>query len=231
MRWLLTITVVALAAPAYAGEKDAEKLFRRMEAKVRDAKTIQVRFDATMTIAGIAGSVKGKTALGESDQVYFEADINWGDRKSQSGLVDTGAKLFVKGEGNPSFDRKDRPKAKGLGDYFRTALPRFGVFFVLEDATKGIELGNATDDFKASDFKLGAKENVAGAETQVVEYTVVLKGKEKVSAKMWINTKTNLPAKLEVRLVANGLPVALSETYLEYALDGEVDAKLFAEPT
>jgi cephalosporin-C deacetylase-like acetyl esterase len=45
MRWLLTVTVAALAVPAYAGENDAEKLFRQMETKIHKAKTLQVRFD------------------------------------------------------------------------------------------------------------------------------------------------------------------------------------------
>ena len=126
MRWLFTMTVAALAVPAYAGENDAEKLFRQMETKIHKAKTLQVRFDATVTIAGIAGTNKGKAALGENDQVYFDVDLDWGGKKSKVSLVGTGTKLFVKGDGKPAFDRKDSPK--GLGGYFRSAMPRFGVF-------------------------------------------------------------------------------------------------------
>ena len=91
-------------------------------------------------------------------------------------------------------------------------------------------MANVNDDFKVSDFKLGAKEKVAGAEVQVVEYAAMLKGALKGSAKMWINTQTHLPAKLETRLIAQGLAFVLSETYTEFALDGKLDEQLFAEP-
>jgi hypothetical protein len=110
-------------------------------------------------------------------------------------------------------------------------MARFGVSAVRGDVPKkGQELANVNDVFKVSDFKLGAKEKVAGAEAQVVEYAVVLKGVVKGSAKMWINTQTTLPAKLEMRLIGNGLLFVLSETYTEYTLDGKLDAKLFGEP-
>src|SRR5437660_1533011 len=98
MRWILTMTVAALAVPAYAGENDAEKLFRQMEKKIQNAKTLQVRFDAKVTIAAITGTFKGQIALGESDQVYFDADLDWGGKNSKFSVVGTGTKLFVKRE-------------------------------------------------------------------------------------------------------------------------------------
>jgi hypothetical protein len=228
MRWLFTMTVAALAVPAYAGENDAEKLFRLVETKIQKAKTVQVRFDAAFTNTGVAGTIKGKVALGESDQVKFDIDMFDGGENSKLSLVGTGAKLFVKHDGNPAFDRTDSPKE--LGGYVRISMARFGASSLRGYRPQGRKLANVNDDFKVSDFKLGAKEEVAGAEAQVVEYAVVLKGAAKGSAKMWISKQTNLPAKLEMRLIAQGLAFVLSETYTEFALDGKLDAKLFAEP-
>ncbi len=50
MRWLLTLALLALVAwPAAAQQNEAEKLFRSMEQKIRTVKTLQLRFDATIT--------------------------------------------------------------------------------------------------------------------------------------------------------------------------------------
>ena len=53
------MTVAALAMPAYGEENDAEKLFRRMETKIQNAKTVQVRLDATFIKTGVAQRLDG----------------------------------------------------------------------------------------------------------------------------------------------------------------------------
>ena len=50
MRWLLAITVAALAVPSYAGENDAEKLFRAMEEKVRSTKALRFVVETVLTV-------------------------------------------------------------------------------------------------------------------------------------------------------------------------------------
>ena len=86
--------------------------------------------------------------------------------------------------------------------------------------------------FAVSDFKLGDKEKVAGAETRIVEYTMLkTKAKpkdEKWVAKVWINTKTYLPAKLEQKVF--DFDIKVSETYTEFVIDGKLDSKLFEIP-
>jgi outer membrane lipoprotein-sorting protein len=228
MRWLLTMAVAAVAVPAYAGENDAEKLFRQMEKKIQTAKTVQVRFDATISIFGMGGSIKGTAVHGDGDNMRVDADVAFADKKTKATLIGNGTKVFTKDSEKPAIDTKDSPK--GLGNYLRSVLPRVGVFPGLDEITKGNELPKIDDIFKVSDFKLGAKEKVGSAETRVVEYTVLVRGKDKAAAKVWINTQTNLPAKLELRMESNGIAVELSETYAEFAIDGKVDSKLFEMP-
>jgi outer membrane lipoprotein-sorting protein len=217
-----------VAVPAYAGENDAEKLFRQMEKKIQDAKTVQVRFDAKISIFGMGGSITGTSVNGDGDKMRVDADVSFGDKKTKATLIGNGTKLFTKDTEKPTIDAKDSPK--GLGSYLRSVLPRVGLFAGLDEITKGNELPKIDDLFKVSDFKLGAKEKVGAAETQLIEYNVLVRGKDKAAGKVWINTQTNLPAKLELRMESNGIAVELSETYPEFAINVKVDAKLFEAP-
>jgi hypothetical protein len=180
-----------------------------------------VRFDATLI--GI-GTFKGSSVLGEADKLRIDADVAFGVKDIKTTVVGTGTKLYVKDSTMPAVESKVSPK--GLGVYFRGVLPRVGIFPGLDAGLYGREWPQVDDDCQVSDFKLGAKEKIGTAETRVVEYTVLLKGK-KGSAKMWINTKTNLPAKLELRIETGGIALELSETYTEFVIDGKLDAKQF----
>jgi outer membrane lipoprotein-sorting protein len=228
MRWSLTLLALAIAVPAYAQENEAEKLFRQMEKKLQAAKTVQVRFDATISIVGMAGSVKGDAAYGEGDKVRIDAEVTFSGKNSRATLICDGTKLYAKDSEKPKIELKDSPK--GLGVYFRAVLPRVGIFAGIDDATKGKEVPKVDDFFKVSNFKLGAKEKVGDTETLVVEYTVLVRGNDKATAKVWVNTQTNLPARLELRMEINGATVALTESYADYAVDGKLDAKLFEVP-
>jgi outer membrane lipoprotein-sorting protein len=230
MRWWLTVAVAVVAAPAYAGENEAEKLFRQMEKKLQAAKTVQIRFDIKASIFGMEGTARGKAVLGEEDRVRLDAEAEFAGMNLKVTMVGDGTKLFNKDSQKAEIEIKDSPK--GLGEYFRGVWPRVGIFAGLEEALENQQLPKVDDAFKVSNFKLGAKEKVGNAETRVVEYTVTLKSKDMAAAhvKVWINTQTQLPAKLELRVDAGGVAVELSETYAEFVLDGKLDAKLFEQP-
>jgi outer membrane lipoprotein-sorting protein len=228
MRWLLTVTVGVLATPVFAGENDAEKLFRQMEKKVKAAKTIQIRFDLTLKFFGADGTLKGTSVFGEADKLRLDAKGSMAGQNIEVTAIGDGTKMHLIDREKAQTKVEDSPK--GVGGYFRAVLPRIGIFSGIEDASKGKELPNVDEYFKVSDFKLGAKEKVGNAETRLVEYTVLFRGKDKGSVKVWINTKSTLPAKLEIRAEAGGVTIEILETYTEYALDGKLDAKLFEAP-
>jgi outer membrane lipoprotein-sorting protein len=228
MRWLLTMTVGALATPVFAGENDAEKLFRQMEKKVKASKTIQIRFELTMMFFGTDATLKGTMVFGEADKLRLDAKGSMGGKDINVTAIGDGTKMHL--IDREKSDTKVESSPKGVGDYFRAVLPRIGIFSGIEDASRGKDLPNVDEYFKVSDFKLGAKEKVGTAETRVVEYTVLFRGKDKGSVKVWINTKTSLPAKLQIRAEAGGITIEITETYTEYALDGKLDAKQFEAP-
>lgn len=225
MRWLLTVALTGLAMPALAGDNEAEKLFRQMEKKLQNAKTVQVRFESSLMVQGIPGSIKGRLICGEGNLLRIEASVLLGAQASNATMISDGKKLFAKDTGQAAVDVQDCPK--GLGAFCRGILSRVGIVGGLEPL-RGKDTLKVEDVFKLADFKLGAKEKVGKAETQVVDYTVQFEGK-KVLAKMWIDTQTLLPAKLDMRN-QGGPAVELSETYRDYTIDGKVDAKLFEAP-
>src|SRR5437016_4324735 len=111
MRWLLTLALLAVTAwPAAAQENDAEKLFREMEKKVRAARTLQLRFDASITGADAKkGNVKGTLILGEGDKLRAEAEGNLFGEESKFTQVSDGTDMksfgYTKAPGKPKEDK------------------------------------------------------------------------------------------------------------------------------
>jgi outer membrane lipoprotein-sorting protein len=224
----LLLTVAVLTLPAYADENEAEKLFRQMENKVNDAHTLQMRFEAALSLTGNAGTIKGKAVLGEGDRIRFDADTVFDGKSSKVVVIGNGTKLFVKDSQQAAIDVKDSPK--DLGRYFRTVFPRVGLAAALNQVAKDKETFKVDELFRATDFKLGGKEKIGTAETRLVEYTVVVHGKDKAAGKVWINVQTHLPAKLELRMENMGTALEFSEIYTEFTINGELEGKLFAAP-
>jgi outer membrane lipoprotein-sorting protein len=225
MRWLLTVVAALLAGPAWAGENEAEKLFRQMEKTVRAAKTLQVQFEAKIHIKGQEGTIKGSAVLAEDDRVAIKADVHFEGKDGAFVLVSDGSKLYVKQSTNPLTEVKEMPKDLGL--YLRAAWARVGTFAGVEEIVRGKDAPNVDEVFRVSDFKLGTREKGKDTETQIVTYNVALKTKDRANVKVWIETRSHLPVKLEIRVEAAGFGVEVSETYSEYLVDGKIDAKLF----
>jgi outer membrane lipoprotein-sorting protein len=232
MRWVGSLTILALALPSYAGDMEAEKLFRQMEKKIREAKTVQFRSDAAMTFLGMTGSVKANVVFGEGDKFRVDADVSFFGEKNTTTVTSDGTKMVSK-----SSDTKDvetKKLAASAGAFFRSALSRAGNLSAFGDLDKGKELPKIDKAFKVSDFKLGAKEKLGEVDTRVVTYTVLIglfgDPRYPASAKVWIDTLTNLPVKLNLRSEASGVGLEINETYTDFTIDGKVDAKLFELP-
>jgi outer membrane lipoprotein-sorting protein len=214
-RMLMMVALVASAAvpwPAQAQQVSAEKLFQQMGKKLQDAKTVQFGFKVNMA--------SGKLVLGEGDKFRLDSEGFIGSGKST--VVGDGTKIFN------TDDIGSMNSPKNVGAYFRGSLVRVGLW------GGSIELKNApepADTFAVSDFKLGAKENLNGVETQVIEYKVTLRGDDiTFNVKMWVAVKSSLPVKLELRFKAMGGVLKFSETYTDWVLDAKVDPKLFQPP-
>ena len=240
MRWLLTLALMALAAwPAVAQENEAEKLFRGMEKSVRAAKTLQLRFEASITGADAKKwNVKGTLILGAGDKLRVESEGKLFGEESKFTFVSDGTDMksfgYTKAAGQPKQDKTETEKPpKGAGIFLRESLPRDGFFWCFLNMNRRGEL--PANLFKLSDFKLAGKEKIGERNTQVIQFTTTVKekGKDKdpnvLSMKLWIDAKTNLPVRLA--MTGGGSDITdITETYSEFTIDGKVDAKSFELP-
>jgi outer membrane lipoprotein-sorting protein len=226
MRWILTFSLAVAAWPAVAEENEAEKFYRKMEQKVRAAKTLQIRFDLRITDAlGKTGTVKGTLVLGEGDTFRTEAEGKLFGETVKFRSISDGATM--KDFGAPTEDKTGK-SARGVGAYFRGALPREGFF--LSSLEMDRRADRAPDRFNVSDFKLAGEEKIGERNTQVIQYVVAIKGaKYPLLMKMWIDVETNLPAKLAITGGKSDW-TEITETYGEFATNAKVDAKTFEFP-
>jgi outer membrane lipoprotein-sorting protein len=234
MRWLLTVAVLALMAwPAAAQENAAEKLFRRMEKKLRTAKTVQVYFDSSVTIPPKTGSLKGTLILGDGDKLRLEFGGKPFGVEGNLTVVSDGTSMSSKDSADPEKDKTVKaPRA--LGANVRGSLLRLGVFICFNGIDRG---GNLSPDLlKVSDFKLVGKEQVGERNTQVIDYTVT-EVKDVISPgkwwmKMWLDAQTNLPVKLTMTMPKDELSdiSTTTDTFSEFTIDAKVDAQSFVLP-
>jgi outer membrane lipoprotein-sorting protein len=236
MRWLLTLVLLTAATwPAAAEENEAEKLFRGMEKNVRAAKTLQLRFEATITGADAKKSnLKGTLVLGEGDKLRAEAEGNLFGEESKFTQVSDGTDMksfgYTKAPGQPKQEKNATEKSpKDVGAYFRGALPGNGFFVCFLNMDQRSKL--AADNFVLSDFKLAGEEKIGERNTQVIQYTITAKGKNPnvLSMKVWLDAKTKLPVRLAMTGGKSDI-TDITETYSEFTIDAKVDAKLFELP-
>jgi outer membrane lipoprotein-sorting protein len=250
-RWFLALTVATLTFPARAAEDEAEKLFRQAEKELLAAKTVRVEFDLKTGNADGGNQAKGTLVLGEGDKLRIDCAGSLGKVQFRAATrIGDGTKVHTFHSGEKPSTR-DSPK--GLGKALRGLAARPGILLEFDAIA-------TTETSKVSDFKLGAGEKFGGIEVRIVEYTVSVQGRVekgpdgrplrmvslyaggptigfpvegpvKVPAKVWIDTKTNFPAKLELRwapAVAKGYR-EFTET-LRFTVNGKLDEKLFEPP-
>jgi outer membrane lipoprotein-sorting protein len=209
-------------------ENEAEKLFRGMEQKVRTAKTLQLRFELSITDAdGKKGNAKGTLILGEGDKYRAEAEGKlFGEAVIKFTSVSDGSSVKSFGVSVPK-EGKPEKSAKGAGASFRETLPREGFFLsTLEMDRRG---GRAPDLCQMSDFKLAGKEKIGGRNTRVIQYTVTVTVKDykdplSMKMKMWLDAETNLPVKLAMTGAKSDLTdvTDVTETYSEFTVNAKV---------
>jgi hypothetical protein len=226
MRWLVTFAVLVLTAwPAAAEDNEAEKLCRGLEKKLRAAKTLRVRFDLAVTDArSKKWNLKGALTLGEGDRFRAEAKGKlFGEAVEFTEVSDGKSVRSVEGKGKAKDDKESSPK--GAGAYFRAALPREG--FLLAHLNLG-RRGKAAA-LTTSGFEMAGKEKVGKRDARAVRFTLGPKGEGGMTVKLWLDAKTDLPLKLSVTGGKSDI-AEVTETYSEFAIDPELDAKVWELP-
>jgi outer membrane lipoprotein-sorting protein len=226
---MLVELVIVLALHA-DDKNEAEQLFRKMETKLTSAKSLECSHEAKIEGGKGPGSVKASLTLAEGNKSRLDVSGRFGDFEEKITLVSDGEKVV---------SLADRPGPKGpapkwLNDAYRASLARAGLVVALtfiEGVGEQPKEFKADDEMKVSNFKLGKKEKVGDKEAQVVQYNVNIKEfSDPWEVSAWIDTKTNLLLKREVRIKKGDDRITNTETYSKISIDEKIDPKKFELP-
>jgi outer membrane lipoprotein-sorting protein len=228
---MLAALVVGMVLHA-ADPNEAEQLFRKMEMKLNNAKSVESQIDVKIEDPKFPVTIEGSLLLGEGNKARLEIAANFGGQKSKSTVISDGAKMVTIGD---KAEKKPTDTPKQFNEAFKAMMTRTGMgvgLFMLGDPDKQKEF-KIDDEMKVADFKLGKKEKVGDAEAQIIEYSLVAKNymKEPLMVSVWVDTKTNLPLKRVVIMMNEKKEKnTVTETYSKLTVDEKVDAKKFELP-
>jgi hypothetical protein len=243
----LSFLVAGLAPTALAQNKEAEKLFRDIEKKIKVAKAIKIVF--TFQLDG--KTANGSLLLTKDDKAWVRASGHYYpgvEGNPTFELVSDGKRFKTKGAeigiatvGIPYI----RPGGQAAGDTGKgfhaissVVLSRGGVgyfFYALPywiQGTGGVDPAPDTPESKMTvyDFKAGAAEKVGERQAKVLRYRFGKGGLDDAEVTLWIDGETGLPLK-RVFFNAKGVFVGrFTETYAEFNLNPKIEGKAFELP-
>lgn len=220
---MTALLLIAAALLVPQAKNEAEELFKKMEAKLAKAKTVQVKVSGAME--DLKFKMSGELSLDEGGKARIEMVGKADQQTVNAGMVSDGKRVRVHSSNQEEPRRYEAPET--LGRLIRNCLARAGVMgaFDVVDGESGAKV-DPDIAFVASGFKLGPREKVGEREAQAVLYRLARKGEEDSSATVWIDPETHLPLKREVKMERQ----ALTESYSGFTLDEKVDPAKFELP-
>jgi outer membrane lipoprotein-sorting protein len=241
----LGFLTAVLAPAASAQDKDAEKLFRDMEKKIKDAKAFEIVF--TYEIAGKAA--KGSLLLARDDKARLKVSGRYYpgvEKNSTFELVSDGKRYQTKGanlgiasNGVPYIDPDGKGSAGDTGKGFHAmglvAVSRGSVGYLVYGLPYWVQGGEVDPDKEDSrmtvyDFKAAAAEKVGDRQAKVIHYRFGKGGKGDAEITLWLDAQTNLPLKRVFNNPTGVFEVRITETYSEFNLNPKIEGKTFELP-
>lgn len=178
MRYSLALIVfLGTALPALGQENDAEKLFRAMEKKIKEARTLRVSGEVEAKI-GKGGTLKFELLVGEGNKARLELAGNIEGMDLKIALASDGKTTTITAMpfgANDSQPTEEKQNARLLALCSRVGV-FFGAMFSTLGAAKGQDLGDADKTFAVSDFKMGRKEKVGDREATMFSFKMTIPG-------------------------------------------------------
>jgi outer membrane lipoprotein-sorting protein len=233
-----------LLSAVHAQEKEAERLFRAMEKKIKDAKAFEVAFTYQLEGKTTKGSLlltnDNKTRLQLSGPFYFGLKSNAKFELVSDGkqFKTKGAKLVIATNGQAGFDVDGQSEGK-IGKQFHALhaviLSRGGIgaivlglpYFLGED--RDIDPDQPESKMTVYDFKASAAEKVGERQAKVLHYRFGKGGNDDAEMTLWIDAETGLPLK-RVLALPKGDKIRITENYSQFKLNPKVEAKAFELP-
>jgi outer membrane lipoprotein-sorting protein len=234
MRWTLALGVALLtAAPALAQENEAEKLFRAMEKKVREAKTLKVAGEIEAKF-NQGGTLKFTALIGEGNKARLEMTGNIDGMALKILLVSDGKNTLVSGE--PFGKNDSRATDEKQNQQLVAMTNRGGLFFAAMFSTvagMGNDVGDVDRSFAVSDFKMGRKEMVGDKEATVFTFKMKVPGggAEEALVTIWLDPATRLPLKRKLEAIGDkNKGEFLVESYSQFQVNPRLEDGHFTLP-
>jgi outer membrane lipoprotein-sorting protein len=244
----LGFIAAALVPAALAQDKEAEKLFRDMEKKIKGAKALEIVFTYKLEGKRAKGSLlltnHDKARLRVSGHYYPGIEGNPSFELISDGkrFKTKGAEIGVKTTGVPYIDPEGQTTAgdtgKGFHAMLAVVLSRGGIGYMVYglpywiQGDGGIDLDPDKPESRMTvyDFKAGAAEKVGERKAKVLRYRFGKGGKGDAEITLWIDAENGLPLK---RVFSNPKGVfvgRITETYSQINLHPKIDGKAFELP-
>lgn len=224
---LFALVAAVLLLPQEKNE--AEALLRKMEDKLLEAKTLQVRIEGSTRLPTGAATIKSSLLIGEATEVRMELEIKSPKETLNFLAVSDGSKLHTSSSKRRSFPA-DSPV--NLSNKVVHAFTRAGTIFcgrLLEAVEEGQDSAGPREVPDLCNFKMGKKDKIGGRDAQRIHFT--LKGPDNpVTVTLWIDVATTLPIKRELRGMQGVVDVTTVETFTELKLDEKIDPAKFELP-
>jgi len=157
MRWMSALGVLILAGSAFAQQNEAEKLFRAMEKKVREAKAIKIVYEIDETVDKGINKYRGAVTIAEGNRVRIEATSTVGGKQNTKTVVADGKQAHSTSTDNPKANLS--PVESNTSQTEPQILARGGVLLWFANGPDK-ETFDIDKMMPISDFKLGKKEKV-----------------------------------------------------------------------
>jgi outer membrane lipoprotein-sorting protein len=241
-RIALGFLAAAVVQAALAQDKEAEKLFRDLEKKIKGAKALEIVFTYQLEGKTAKGSLlltnEGKARLRVSGHYYPGVEGNPSFELVSDGkrFKSKGAEIGIATVGIPYVSpggQTTGDTGKGFHAMSAVVLSRGGIWYGVYGlaywikGAGGVDPDTPESKMTVYDFKAGAAEKVGKRQARVLHYRFGKGGKGDAEITLWIDAETGLPLK---RVFFNPVGVfegRITETYSEFNLNPKIEGKPF----
>jgi hypothetical protein len=216
------LAFLALALLLPQEKNEAEELFKKMQAKFVEAKTIRMKLKGSMG----DGQVNGMADLwlAEENRVRYSWEMKVGAVTRSFETVSDGKTIqTAAGEGH-RLQSQETPEA--IGRLMRKTIAICGGLSGAGVLSGGLMKADPATAFKVSEFALGPKEKIGEIDAVLVQFKVATKYESGITSMVWIDPKTHLPLRRKLITASH----TTEETCTEIKLDEKIDASKFELP-
>ncbi len=223
---LLAAALIAQAAPQEEADKAAAELLKKLEAKVMNAKSLHLQFEAKTSGEGREDIFKGELKFGEGGGFWYKATMISGGGTREEEII-------LKSDGRSTIGVVSRPRGGDFTKWKPDATLKCLKRAAVEAAFLGtyLVMGRhdgpeaAFEEFTPGNVKSAGKEKVGEVEATIVSFALALKEgpPDGLTLKLWVD-----PARLIIlkRSMAFGRQ-SLDETMSKFEINPAFPADHF----